>query len=51
MDTYFNFLAWRIPRTEEPDGLKESDVIERLALSPTHSSMYSSVSVLNSSLV
>ena len=38
MATYSSILAWRIPWTEEPDGLqfmghKESDVTERLTLS------------------
>ena len=28
MDTYSNFLAWRIPWTEEPGGLKGSDTTE-----------------------
>ena len=32
--THSSILAWRIPRTEEPDGgCKESDMIERLTLS------------------
>ena len=32
METHFNFLAWRIPWTEEPGRLRRSDMIERLAL-------------------
>ena len=39
MPTHFSILAWRIPWTEEPDGLyspwgcKESDMTEQLTLS------------------
>ena len=38
MATHSSFLAWRIPRTEEPGGLqstghKESDMTELLTLS------------------
>ena len=38
MATHFSFLAWRIPWTEEPDGLpspwggKESDKAEQLTV-------------------
>ena len=33
MATHFSILAWRIPLTEEPDGLQSmSDVTEQLSL-------------------
>ena len=39
--THFSILAWRIPRTEEPDGLspwgcKEADTTKQLTLSLKH---------------
>ena len=30
METHSSILAWRIPWTEEPGGLKESDTTEHL---------------------
>ena len=33
MATHCSILVWRIPWTEEPDGLQESDTTEQLTLS------------------
>ena len=34
--THFSISAWRIPRTEEPDGVTELGIIERLTFSLSH---------------